>query len=135
MYVYKTDFLIAQTTLQSSSMIVHVSALEKKKVTTPSPHLVLDSNLRRRGQRDSSLAVHVLRPILMQSDWEDRKGRFPIHYLFDGMCLDTFLVVYRIEFVVFVSFLLVRSFWGRLIRASRAGESQFQTASCPARGF
>ena len=42
----------------------------------------------------------------MQSDWEDRKGRFPIHYLFDGMCLDTFLIVSRIEFVVFV-FVLV----------------------------
>ena len=37
------------------------------------------------------------RPILMQSDWEDRKGRFPIHNLFDEMCLDTFLIVSRIE--------------------------------------
>ena len=64
----------------------------------------------------------------MQSDWEDRKGRFPIHNLFDGMCLDTFLFVSRIEFVVFVLFLC--SFWGRLIRGSSAGESQFKIASC-----
>ena len=42
----------------------------------------------------------------MQSDWKDRKGRFPIHYLFDGMCPDTFLTVSRIEFVVSVLFLL-----------------------------
>ena len=38
----------------------------------------------------------------MQSDWKDREGRLPIHYLFDGMCLDIFLIVSRIEFVVFV---------------------------------
>ena len=31
-----------------------------------------------------------------------RKDRFPIHCSFDGMCLDTFLIVSRIEFVVFV---------------------------------
>ena len=54
----------------------------------------------------SAVIEQQLRPILMQSDWEDRKGRFPIHYLFDGMCLDTFLIVSRIEFVVFV-FVLV----------------------------
>ena len=42
------------------------------------------------------------------------------------MCLDAFLVVSRIEFVVFALFLC--SFWGRLIRGSRAGESQFKTA-------
>ena len=53
--------------------------------------------------------------------------------LFDGMSLDTFLIVTRIEFVVFVLFLC--SFWGRLIRGSRAGESQLKNASCPARGF
>ena len=35
---------------------------------------------------------------------EDRKSRFPIHYLFDGMCLDTFLVVSRIEFVFLFCF-------------------------------
>ena len=69
----------------------------------------------------------------MQSDWEDRKGRFPIDNLFDGMCLDTFLIVSRIEFVVFVCFGVF--FWGRLIRGSRAGGSQFKTASCPAREF
>ena len=40
----------------------------------------------------------------MQSDWEDRKGRFPIHYVFDGMCLDTFFIVSRIEFVVLFCF-------------------------------
>ena len=40
----------------------------------------------------------------MQSDWEDRNGRFPIHYLFGGMCLDAFLIVSWIEFVVFVCF-------------------------------
>ena len=45
------------------------------------------------------------------------------------MSLDTFLIVSRIEFVVFVWFLCY--FWGRLIRGSRAGESQFKTASCP----
>ena len=42
----------------------------------------------------------------MQSDWKDRKGRFPISDpLFDWMCLlDTFLIVSRIQFVVFVCF-------------------------------
>ena len=69
----------------------------------------------------------------MQSGWEDRKGPFPIHNLFDEMCLDTFLIVSRIEFVVFVLFLC--SFWGRLIRGSGAGESQLKTASWPARGL
>ena len=65
----------------------------------------------------------------MHSDWKDRKGRFPIHYLFDGMCLDTFLIVSRIDFL----FLFLCSFWGGLIRGSRAGESQLTTASvsCP----
>ena len=53
--------------------------------------------------------------------------------LFDEMCLDTFLIASRIEIVVFVLFLC--SFWGRLIRGSRAGESQLKTASCPARRF
>ena len=72
-----------------------------------------------------------LRPILMRLDWKDRKGRFPIHYLVDGTCLDTFLIVSRIEFL----FLFLCSFWGRLIRGSSAGESQLKTASCPARGF
>ena len=43
----------------------------------------------------------------MQSDWKDRKGRFAIHYIFDGMCpRDTFLIVSRIEFVVLVVFVL-----------------------------
>ena len=65
----------------------------------------------------------------MQSDWEDRNGRFPIHYLFGGMCLDTFLIVSWIEFV---DFFFLCSFWGRLIRGSRAGESQLKIASsCP----
>ena len=58
----------------------------------------------------------------MQSDWKDRKGRFPIHYLFDGMRLDTFLIVSRIEFVVF-GFVFVLFLGGGLIRGSRAGES------------
>ena len=40
-----------------------------------------------------------LRPIFMQSDGKDRKGRFPIRYLFDGMCLNIFLIVSRIEFL------------------------------------
>ena len=31
MYTYNTDFSIAQATLQSSSMIVHIFALELKK--------------------------------------------------------------------------------------------------------
>lgn len=47
----------------------------------------------------------------MQANWQDRKGRLPIHYTFDGMCLDTFLIVSRIEFVVL---------WGCLIRGGRA---------------
>ena len=52
-----------------------------------------------------------------------------MHHLFDGMCRDTFIVS-RIEFVVFVLFLC--SFCGRLIRGTRAGESQLRTASsCP----
>ena len=38
----------------------------------------------------------------MQSDWKDRKCRFPINFLVDGMCLDTFLIVCRIEFAAFV---------------------------------
>ena len=54
----------------------------------------------------------------MQSDWEDRKSRSVFHYLFNGMRLDTFFIVSRIEFAVFVLFLC--SFWGRLIRGSRA---------------
>ena len=49
------------------------------------------------------------------------------------MCLDTFLIVTRIEFIGFDSFWC--SFWGRLTRGSRAGESQLKTASCPARAF
>ena len=36
----------------------------------------------------------------MQSDWKDGKGRFPIHHLLVRMCLDTFLIVSQIEFVV-----------------------------------
>ena len=62
----------------------------------------------------------------MQSDWKDRKGRFPI-YLFDRMCPDTFLIVSRIE--LWFLFLFLCSFWGHLIRVSRAGESQLKTAS------
>ena len=56
----------------------------------------------------------------MQSDWKDRKGRFPIHFVSDEMCLDIFLIVSRIEFVVFVLFLcfLLGAFDTR-----RAGES------------
>ena len=46
----------------------------------------------------------TFRPILMQSDWEDRKGRHPIHDLFDGMYLGTFLIVSRIEFGVLFCF-------------------------------
>ena len=73
----------------------------------------------------------------MQSDWKDRKGRFPIHYLFDGMRLDTFLIVSRIEFVGFVIVFVL--LLGRLIRGIRAGESQLKTPSffvpCPPRGF
>ena len=65
-------------------------------------------------------------PIIMRSEWEDRKARFPIHNLFDGVCLDTFLIVSRIEFVVFVMFL--RSFSARLKRGSKAGGSQFKAA-------
>ena len=38
----------------------------------------------------------------MRSHWKNQKGRFSIHYIFDGMCLDTFLIVSRTEFVVFV---------------------------------
>ena len=45
------------------------------------------------------------------------------------MCLDTFLIVSWIEFV---DFFFLCSFWGRLIRGSRAGESQLKIASsCP----
>ena len=44
------------------------------------------------GKKASSYrGAYRLRPILMQSDWEDRKDRFPMHYIFDGMCLDTLL--------------------------------------------
>ena len=52
----KTDFLIAQTTLQASPMILHIFTLEQNK-----KKVVLDSNLRCRRHRDSSLSVHVLR--------------------------------------------------------------------------
>ena len=56
---------------------------------------------------DRSFLIGGLKPILMQSDWKDRKGRFAIHYIFDGMCpRDTFLIVSRIEFVVLVVFVL-----------------------------
>ena len=48
----------------------------------------------------------LLTPILTQSNWKDRQGRFSIHYFFDGMCpRDTFLIVSRIEFVVVFLFL------------------------------
>ena len=47
--------------------------------------------------------MELLGPIIMQSDWEDRNGRFPIHFLFDGVCLDTFNIVSRTEIVVFCS--------------------------------
>ena len=30
-----------------------------------------------------------LRPTHIQLDWKDRKGPFPIHHVFDGMCVDT----------------------------------------------
>ena len=51
--------------------------------------------------------IGLLRPILIQSDWGDKKGRFPIQFLFDGMCLDAFVIVSRIEFVViFLVFVL-----------------------------
>ena len=61
MYVYKADFSIAQTTRQSSPMIVHIFTLEQKiNEKSQKKNLELDSNLRRRGQRDSSLSVHVL---------------------------------------------------------------------------
>ena len=33
----------------------------------------------------------------MPLDWKDRKGRFPIHYQFDGISLDYFPIVGRIE--------------------------------------
>ena len=36
----------------------------------------------------------------MLSGWKDRKGRFSIYYFLDGMCLDTFVIVSRIQFVV-----------------------------------
>ena len=42
-----------------------------------------------------------LRPVLMRSDWEDRKGRFPIHYpLFYRQDMSAFDS--GIEFVVFI---------------------------------
>ena len=31
----------------------------------------------------------LVRSNIMQSDWKDRKSRFPINYLFDGRCLYT----------------------------------------------
>ena len=46
MYVYTTDFSIALTTLQSTSMIVHIFTLEQKKSDTKNKiKNVLDSNL------------------------------------------------------------------------------------------
>ena len=74
-------------------------------------------------------------PFLTQSDWEDRKRRFPIHYFFGEICLNTFLAVSRIEFAVLFFCVFLCFFWGCLIRGSRAGENQLKTASCPARGF
>ena len=58
------------------------------------------------------------------------KSRFWIHYIFDGMCLDTFLIVRRIDFVVFVDFVLFLGAFDTF-----AGVSQLKTASCPGRGF
>ena len=72
-------------------------------------------------------------PFLTQSDWEDRKRRFPIHYFFGEICLNTFLAVSRIEFAVLFFCVFLCFIWGCLIRGSRAGESQLKTASCPAR--
>ena len=68
----------------------------------------------------------VLRPIVVQLDWEDRKGPFPTHDFFDGMCPDTFLIVSLIEFVCvfFLLLLLLCSFWGSLISGSRRAEAK-----------
>lgn len=57
----------------------------------------------------------------MQSGWEDRKSRFVMHHLFNGMCLDTFLVVSRIDFVVFVSVFML--FLGAL-RHTEVGQAK-----------
>ena len=54
--VYKTGFWIAQTTFQSSSMIIQIFTLEQKKTVTKGNPSVLDSNLRRRGKKNSSLS-------------------------------------------------------------------------------
>ena len=67
-------FSIAQVTLQSSSMIVHIFTLEQKKYRNNVKHTYTHctglENLRRRGQRDSSLSVHVLRFLHDSlSDW------------------------------------------------------------------
>ena len=77
---------------------------------------------------DRKAGTRVLRPILRQSDWEERKGRFPIHNLFDGcVWIPSLSPIGSSLFVLFLC-----SFWGRLIRGSRAGGSQFKTASsCP----
>ena len=58
-YVYKTDFSIALTTLQSSSMILSCIFLHWNKKQTEKHH-VLDSNLRSQGHSDSSLSVRLL---------------------------------------------------------------------------
>ena len=59
-YVYKTDVSIALTTLQSSSMIVHIFTLEQKKSITKTKKYVMDSNFRSQGHSESSLAIHLL---------------------------------------------------------------------------
>ena len=83
-YVYSFAYIENNTLQLRANIELHTSHVE----VFPSPQHPL----------------RTVTPMLMQSDWEDRKGRFPIHHLLDGMCLDTFRIVRRIEFVVFVLF-------------------------------
>ena len=61
MYVHKTDFSIALTTLQSSSMIVHIFTLEQKKNDTENKNKKRAGlEPRSQGQSDSVLFFRLL---------------------------------------------------------------------------
>ena len=56
------------------------------------------------GKKNSDNTGPKIRLFLIRSDWKDRKRRLPIHYKLDGVCLNAFPIVSRIESVVFVVF-------------------------------
>ena len=73
MYAYKTDFPIAQTTPQPSSYIFLHCNRKEGNVTKSNTHaIILDSNHRHPGQKDSNPPVHLLKFLHDHlSEWHD----------------------------------------------------------------